>query len=172
MRVFFPPLTAVIEHPVHQSPLEANVVAFLLGFKPFVPENLVPLREVTLIQRGFLQQCVVRSCLFVNHSVSEKPTTSRGWRNPISSLDLAKSVATAGANGDAPPPMLNGKIDLRSDTITQPDEGMREAMARAVAARRQPATLRLQPGYDHSYFFVSSFMDDHIAFHAEALYKD
>ena len=28
--------------------------------------------------------------------------------------------------------MLNGKIDLRSDTITQPDEGMREAMARAV----------------------------------------
>ncbi len=47
-----------------------------------------------------------------------------------------------------------------------------EAMARAVAARRQPAVLRLQPGYDHSYFFVSSFMDDHIAFHAEALYKD
>ena len=28
--------------------------------------------------------------------------------------------------------MLNGKIDLRSDTITQPDDGMREAMARAV----------------------------------------
>jgi threonine aldolase len=28
--------------------------------------------------------------------------------------------------------MLNGKIDLRSDTITQPDDGMREAMAQAV----------------------------------------
>ena len=28
--------------------------------------------------------------------------------------------------------MLNGKIDLRSDTITQPDKGMREAMANAV----------------------------------------
>jgi S-formylglutathione hydrolase len=47
-----------------------------------------------------------------------------------------------------------------------------EAMARAVAARRQPAVLRLQQGYDHSYFFVASFMDDHIAFHAEVLYKD
>ena len=47
-----------------------------------------------------------------------------------------------------------------------------EAMVRAVAARRQSATLRLQPGYDHSYFFVSSFMGDHIAFHAEALHKD
>ncbi|SDO02911.1 S-formylglutathione hydrolase [Lutimaribacter pacificus] len=45
-----------------------------------------------------------------------------------------------------------------------------EALAEAVAARRIPATLRLQKGYDHSYFFVSSFMEDHVAFHAEALY--
>ena len=28
--------------------------------------------------------------------------------------------------------MLNGKIDLRSDTITPPDEGMRQAMANAI----------------------------------------
>jgi S-formylglutathione hydrolase len=27
----------------------------------------------------------------------------------------------------------------------------------------------MQPGYDHSYFFISSFMEDHVAFHAEAL---
>ena len=40
----------------------------------------------------------------------------------------------------------------------------------AVGERRQQATLRLQPGYDHSYFFVSSFMEDHVSFHAEALY--
>ncbi|TMV47939.1 S-formylglutathione hydrolase, partial [Thioclava sp. BHET1] len=33
-----------------------------------------------------------------------------------------------------------------------------------------PATFRMQRGYDHSCFFVSSFMEDHIAFHAEALY--
>ena len=45
-----------------------------------------------------------------------------------------------------------------------------EALAEAVAGRRVPATLRLQKGYDHSYFFVSSFMEDHVAFHAEALY--
>jgi len=45
-----------------------------------------------------------------------------------------------------------------------------EALSEAVAARRQQATLRLQPGYDHSYFFVSTFMEDHVAFHAEALY--
>jgi S-formylglutathione hydrolase len=45
-----------------------------------------------------------------------------------------------------------------------------EALASAIAERRQPATLRMQPGYDHSYFFVSSFMEDHVAFHAEAMY--
>ncbi|WP_273486213.1 S-formylglutathione hydrolase [Lentibacter algarum] len=45
-----------------------------------------------------------------------------------------------------------------------------EALAEAANARRQEAALRLQKGYDHSYFFVSSFMEDHIAFHAEALY--
>ena len=45
-----------------------------------------------------------------------------------------------------------------------------EALAHAIAERRQPATLRMQPGYDHSYFFVSSFMEDHVAFHAEAMY--
>ena len=45
-----------------------------------------------------------------------------------------------------------------------------EALAQAVAARRQQATLRLQPGYDHSYFFVSTFMEDHVAFHASHLW--
>ena len=45
-----------------------------------------------------------------------------------------------------------------------------EAMAKAVAKRRQQATIRLQPGYDHSYFFVSSFIEDHVTFHGEALW--
>jgi len=44
-----------------------------------------------------------------------------------------------------------------------------EALAEAIARRRQQAEFRMQPGYDHSYFFVSSFMRDHVAFHAGAL---
>ena len=32
-----------------------------------------------------------------------------------------------------------------------------------------PLTLRLQEGYDHSYFFISTFMTEHIAWHAERL---
>ncbi|MBN2972986.1 S-formylglutathione hydrolase [Roseomonas aeriglobus] len=34
-----------------------------------------------------------------------------------------------------------------------------------------PLTLRMQPGYDHSYLFISTFMADHIAWHAERLKK-
>lgn len=43
------------------------------------------------------------------------------------------------------------------------------AFAAAVAERGQAATLRLQQGYDHSYFFVATFVPDHVAFHARAL---
>ena len=32
-----------------------------------------------------------------------------------------------------------------------------------------PLTLRLQPGYDHSYYFIASFIDEHLRFHARAL---
>jgi len=30
-------------------------------------------------------------------------------------------------------------------------------------------TLRMQPGYDHSYYFISTFLPDHIAWHAQRL---
>jgi S-formylglutathione hydrolase len=32
-----------------------------------------------------------------------------------------------------------------------------------------PLTLRMQDGYDHSYFFISSFMEDHLRWHAARL---
>ena len=33
----------------------------------------------------------------------------------------------------------------------------------------QPATIRMREGYDHSYYFVSTFMAEHVAWHAERL---
>jgi S-formylglutathione hydrolase len=32
-----------------------------------------------------------------------------------------------------------------------------------------PLTLRMQPGYDHSYYFIATFMDDHLRWHAQRL---
>lgn len=65
---------------------------------------------------------------------------------------------------DGPVLVDQGLSDPYIDTL-QP-----EALAEAAALRRQDFTLRLQKDYDHSYFFVASFMEDHVAFHAEALY--
>jgi len=39
----------------------------------------------------------------------------------------------------------------------------------AADAAGQTVTIRMQPGYDHSYFFMASFIADHIAFHVERL---
>ncbi|MDP4032490.1 MAG: S-formylglutathione hydrolase [Pseudorhodobacter sp.] len=47
---------------------------------------------------------------------------------------------------------------------------MPEALAGAMMARRQNGAMRMQKGYDHSYFFISTFIEDHIGFHAAALY--
>ena len=39
----------------------------------------------------------------------------------------------------------------------------------ACVAAGHPLTLRMQPGYDHSYYFIASFIGDHIGHHAAAL---
>ncbi|MDT2075348.1 MAG: S-formylglutathione hydrolase [Planktomarina sp.] len=47
-----------------------------------------------------------------------------------------------------------------------------ETLAFSMAKRRQQGHVRLQSGYDHSYFFVSTFIEDHINFHSEALHAE
>nr|WP_205701005.1 S-formylglutathione hydrolase [Jeongeupia sp. USM3] len=63
-------------------------------------------------------------------------------------------------------PMLvdQGEQDGFMPEQLQPD-------ALAVIARRNdwPLTLRRQPGYDHSYYFIASFIEDHLRFHAHHL---
>ena len=44
-----------------------------------------------------------------------------------------------------------------------------ELLERACEAAGISLTLRIQPGYDHSYYFISTFMADHLAWHAERL---
>ena len=44
-----------------------------------------------------------------------------------------------------------------------------ELLEQACAAAGQPLTLRMQPGYDHSYYFISTFMADHLRWHARHL---
>jgi S-formylglutathione hydrolase len=44
-----------------------------------------------------------------------------------------------------------------------------ELLEAACEKARIPLTLRRQPGYDHSYYFISTFMGDHLRWHAERL---
>ena len=44
-----------------------------------------------------------------------------------------------------------------------------ELFEAACLAAGQPLTLRRHPGYDHGYFFIATFMADHIAHHARQL---
>jgi S-formylglutathione hydrolase len=44
-----------------------------------------------------------------------------------------------------------------------------ELLERACAKADIPLVLRHQPGYDHSYYFISTFMEDHLRWHAARL---
>lgn len=44
-----------------------------------------------------------------------------------------------------------------------------EKLVLVAEEKGYPLELRMQPGYDHSYFFIASFMDDHLNFHARHL---
>ncbi len=73
--------------------------------------------------------------------------------------ELARSTGL-----DAPVLIDTGTDDQFGDFLKT------DALATALTERRAEATIRMQKGYDHSYFFVSTFMADHVAFHAEALW--
>ncbi|KQM20597.1 S-formylglutathione hydrolase [Novosphingobium sp. Leaf2] len=50
------------------------------------------------------------------------------------------------------------------------DEQLKTALlVEACKAAEQPAQIRMQDGYDHSYYFISTFMPEHIAWHAQRL---
>jgi S-formylglutathione hydrolase len=57
-----------------------------------------------------------------------------------------------------------GDADSFLDTELRP-----ELLERACADAGIALTLRRQPGYDHSYYFISTFMADHLRWHAERL---
>jgi S-formylglutathione hydrolase len=55
-----------------------------------------------------------------------------------------------------------------ADSFLQ-DQLKPELLEAACRAAGIPLTLRMQPGYDHSYYFISTFLADHLAWHAERL---
>ncbi len=44
-----------------------------------------------------------------------------------------------------------------------------ERLDEAAREAGWPLTLRMQPGYDHSYYFIATFIEEHLRFHAQHL---
>jgi S-formylglutathione hydrolase len=65
-----------------------------------------------------------------------------------------------------PLPMLLDQGD--SDQFLA-DQLRPERLEAVASEKNYPLTVRIQPGYDHSYYFIASFVEDHLRFHARYL---
>ena len=77
------------------------------------------------------------------------------------------ALMLASNTGDAIPTLIDqGDADQFLAGQLQP-----AVLAEAARQKDWPLTLRIQPGYDHSYYFMASFIEDHLRFHAAHLFK-
>lgn len=89
-----------------------------------------------------------------------------GYLGPDEAAWHAYDACALIAGGARLPNLLVDQGDVDSFLVEQLKT---ELLAAACAAANMPITLRIQPGYDHSYFFISTFMPSHIAWHAARL---
>ncbi|EKV28055.1 S-formylglutathione hydrolase [Caenispirillum salinarum AK4] len=74
------------------------------------------------------------------------------------------SALLAEAREHLPTLIDQGDRDTFLETQLRP-----EVLKHAAEAAGYPVTLRMQPGYDHSYYFIATFIEDHLRHHAKAL---
>ncbi len=84
------------------------------------------------------------------------------WRQYDASWLITHKDVTA----DKQIPIL---VDQGEDDAFLHDQLYPERLEKACELSDWPLTFRMQPGYDHSYFFIATFMQDHIDFHAKHL---
>lgn len=87
-----------------------------------------------------------------NHYLGSDATT---WKK-YDAVELLKSQRS-------PVPILVDQGEADGFLIEQL---MPERLSAAAQKHDSELELRMQPGYDHSYYFISSFIDDHLRFHA------
>lgn len=83
------------------------------------------------------------------------------WRQ-YDACELVRSLSSVSGR----PPLLvdQGLADPFLERELQP-----QRLEQACKDAGYPLTLRRQPGYDHGYYFISTFMEDHLRHHARAL---
>jgi S-formylglutathione hydrolase len=76
--------------------------------------------------------------------------------------DASRLVAQAGERL----PLL---VDQGSEDGFLAEQLLTPRLIAATEAAGHPASIRMQTGYDHSYYFIASFIEDHLRHHAAAL---
>ena len=66
---------------------------------------------------------------------------------------------------------LPTKVDLGSADNFLAEQLKPEKLLAAAEVSNYPLTLEIQEGYDHSYYFISSFIEQHLRFHANYLFN-
>lgn len=94
-----------------------------------------------------------------SHYLGEDATTWQEWDS--CALMLASQPEQA-----IPTLIDQGDADQFLASQLQP-----AVLAEAARQKAWPLTLRIQTGYDHSYYFIASFIEDHLRFHAQQLLK-
>ncbi|WP_182067984.1 S-formylglutathione hydrolase [Stenotrophomonas pavanii] len=95
----------------------------------------------------------------------QKAFTAYLGDNPADWAQWDACALIAAASERLPLLVDQGEADEFLQTQLQP-----QRLQEACASAGHPLTLRLQPGYDHSYYFIASFIGEHIAHHARALH--
>ncbi|MEO7320816.1 MAG: S-formylglutathione hydrolase [Nitrosospira sp.] len=85
-----------------------------------------------------------------------------GWRDYDATLLIEASASIASKQ----PPMLVDQGDA-DEFLTE--QLKTERLVTACKAAGYPAQINMRAGYDHSYFFISTFIENHLRFHAKAL---
>jgi S-formylglutathione hydrolase len=82
------------------------------------------------------------------------------WERHDAAILMAKGMAA---------PFDNILVDQGLSDPFLEKQLMPDLLEQAAATAGQKLTMRYHEGYDHSYYFIQSFIDDHIAFHGERL---
>jgi len=61
-------------------------------------------------------------------------------------------------------------VDQGSDDEFLKEQLLTPELEKVCAQYNHPLTLRMQQGYDHSYYFIATFIEDHIRYHAKYLF--
>ena len=101
------------------------------------------------------------------------PTASRGGKQAFAAYLGAESEAWQAYDSASLVQTTSRKLPILIDQggidPLFPDELQPEAFVNAARANGFNVQYKVRPGYGHDYFFIASFIDSHIEFHAEAL---